>query len=73
MIGGAWWWTAKTFASVRDGQVALRTQLVEVINKQVQQVTKAQRDTDLIVRKTLLRRDRDPLPAVPLPRTKRTR
>jgi len=51
MIGGAWWWTAKTFASVREGQTALKVQLVDVLGKQVRQVAQAQRDTDLVLRK----------------------
>jgi len=51
MIGGAWWWTAKTFASVREGQAALKVQVVDVIGRQVKQVAQAQRDTDVVLRK----------------------
>lgn len=51
MLGGAWWWTAKTFASVREGQAALKVQVVDVIGRQVKQVAQAQRDTDVVLRK----------------------
>jgi len=76
MIGGAWWWTAKTFASVREGQVALKVQLVDVLGKQVKQVAQAQQNTDVVLRKIVAAQpdpDQDDTAAAAPPPRKRSK
>jgi len=71
MVGGAWWWTAKTFASVREGQAALQVQVVDVIGRQVKQVAQAQRNTDNVLRKISASQTDDPDKTPPPPRRRR--